>query len=104
MSTAPLLNACRIFRWRVLGLVVVAIMAVVPSARAHVTVSGPATANATHEAVFGVGHGCDGADTVSLKVTIPAGVTSVRPLNGDLGKAVVEKDGTGAVTSVTWTR
>lgn len=74
------------------------------AARAHISVSGPAFAGATHEATFGVGHGCDGADTYRVKVQIPAGVTSVRPLDSTFGKAVVEKDTEGNVTAVVWTK
>jgi len=73
-------------------------------ASAHVSVAGPAYANTTFEAVFGVGHGCDGADTYSVKVVIPAGVTSVRALDATLGKAVTEKDTSGNVVSITWTK
>ncbi|WP_437735649.1 YcnI family copper-binding membrane protein [Sorangium sp. So ce1335] len=73
-------------------------------AQAHISVSGPAFAGATHEASFGVGHGCDGADTYRVKVQIPAGVTSVRPMDSTFGKAVLEKDAEGNVTAVVWTK
>lgn len=70
---------------------------------AHIEVaSGAATANATNEVVFSVGHGCSGADTYRVKVDIPAGVTSVRPMRSDFGTPTVEKDTAGNVTSVTW--
>ncbi|MCA9538322.1 MAG: DUF1775 domain-containing protein [Myxococcales bacterium] len=72
-------------------------------AHAHVSiVSGPATAGATNLITFGVGHGCAGADTYRLTVEIPAGVTGVRPMGGDLGRPMVAKDAEGNVTSVTW--
>jgi uncharacterized protein YcnI len=72
-------------------------------ADAHVSIaSGPAVANATQEVTFGVGHGCAGADTYRVRVTIPAGVTSVRPLRSDFGKVSVEKDTAGIITAVTW--
>jgi periplasmic copper chaperone A len=72
-------------------------------ARAHISVaSGPAFANVTQEISFGVGHGCTGADTYRVRVVIPAGVTSVRPLRSDFGKAGVEKDAAGAITAVVW--
>ncbi|WP_437782679.1 YcnI family copper-binding membrane protein [Sorangium sp. So ce1097] len=74
------------------------------AAQAHISVSGPAFAGATHEASFGVGHGCDGADTYRVKIQIPAGVTSVRPLDSTFGKAVLEKDAEGNVTAVVWTK
>lgn len=76
------------------------------AAHAHIAVSGsgPAIAGTSYEAQFTVGHGCSGADTYRIKVAIPSGVTSVRPLDSTFGKAVVEKDASGNVTSVTWTR
>ncbi|WP_434046108.1 MULTISPECIES: YcnI family copper-binding membrane protein [Sorangium] len=74
------------------------------AAYAHISVSGPAFAGATHEASFGVGHGCDGADTYRVKVQIPAGVTSVRPMDSTFGKAALEKDAEGNVTAVVWTK
>jgi uncharacterized protein YcnI len=74
------------------------------AANAHISVSGPAFAGATHEASFGVGHGCDGADTYRVKVQIPSGVTSVRPLDSVFGKAVLEKNAEGNVTAVVWTK
>ena len=63
-----------------------------------------AVANSTYEANFGVGHGCAGTDTQSIRVIIPAGVTSVRPVDNVFGPAVVEKDAAGLVTAVSWTR
>src|SRR4051812_10028731 len=69
-------------------------------AHAHVSItSGPAAANTTQEIIFGVGHGCAGADTSRVRVELPAGVTSVRPETSDFGKTSVEKDATGAVTA-----
>jgi hypothetical protein len=84
-------------------LALTATLLVSTAAHAHVSVaSGAATANASQEITFGVGHGCAGSDTYRVKVDIPAGVTSVRPLTSDFGKATVEKDLAGNVTSVTW--
>jgi len=75
------------------------------TAYAHVSVAGPGTANSTYEATFGIGHGCEGSDTKTLRVKIPAGVTSVRPLHGGVfGYPAIEKDQAGAVTYVTWTK
>lgn len=73
------------------------------SASAHVAISsGPAYADQTQEIAFGVGHGCEGADTYSVRVAIPASVASVRALNSDLGPAQIELDDAGAVRWVTW--
>ena len=72
-------------------------------ARAHVSIaSGPGFANTTQEITFGVGHGCAGADTVKVRVEIPADVLSVRPLRSDFGKPTVEKDTAGTITAVSW--
>src|SRR5204863_1396027 len=78
---------------------------VTSTAEAHISVaSGPAFANTSQEVAFGVGHGCEGADTVRVLIEIPAGVTSVRPETSDFGQVDVEMDATGAVVSVTWTK
>jgi periplasmic copper chaperone A len=75
------------------------------AARAHVSITSPvAFANTTQEVTFGVGHGCEGSDTYAIRISIPAGVTSVRPLSSDFGRVTVEKDATGAVTAVTYQR
>jgi uncharacterized protein YcnI len=72
---------------------------------AHIEIaSGPGFANATQEITFGVGHGCAGMDTSSVRVEIPAAVTSVRAESSDFGKVTVEKDTAGIVTAVTWTK
>ena len=75
------------------------------AAHAHVSIaSGPAFANATQEVAFGVGHGCQEADTYRVQVEIPAGVTSVRPETSDFGQVDVETDAAGTVVAVTWTK
>jgi len=71
-------------------------------AEAHVSIaSGPAASAKTQKITFGVGHGCEGADTIKIRIEIPAGISGVRPLTSDFGKPVVEKDGAN-VTAVTW--
>jgi periplasmic copper chaperone A len=75
------------------------------TAQAHVSVaSGPAFANTTQEVAFGVGHGCQGADTYRVQIEIPAGVTSVRPETSDFGQVDIETDAAGTVVAVTWTK
>lgn len=72
-------------------------------AQAHISViSGPGYANTTQEITFGVGHGCSGSDTYSVKIDIPAGVTSVRAETNGFGKVSVQRDASMNVTSVTW--
>ncbi len=72
------------------------------TASAHVGVTSPATANATQEIFFSVGHGCAGADTSAVTVDIPAGVTSVRTQRSDFSNATITRDVAGNVTTVTW--
>jgi uncharacterized protein YcnI len=80
-----------------------ALLLVPAMARAHNSVaSGPGFASTTQEIVFGIGHGCEGADTYSVRVEIPADVTSVRPLRSDFGKFSLEKNAAGDVTAITW--
>ena len=75
------------------------------SASAHVSlVSGPGFADSTQEIVFGVGHGCAGADTLSVRVEIPAAITTVRAVHSTLGPAKVEKDAAGLVKAVIWSK
>jgi periplasmic copper chaperone A len=74
------------------------------AAEAHVSLaSGPAAAAKSQKITFGVGHGCEGSDTLRIRVDIPAGVTSVRPLFSDFGKPTVIRNGT-TVTAVEWTK
>jgi periplasmic copper chaperone A len=73
------------------------------SALAHISVaSGVGFANTTQQIVFGIGHGCEGADTYSVRIEIPAGVLSVRPLRSDFGTVSVEKNAAGDVIAVVW--
>jgi uncharacterized protein YcnI len=87
-------------------LVVVLVASLVPAiAAAHISItSGPGFASTSQQVTFGVGHGCAGADTLSVKVDIPAGVTSVRPMPSDFGRVRIEKDNTGTITAVVWER
>lgn len=91
---------------QVVALVSVASICLVPAlADAHISIaSGPAFANTTQEISFGVGHGCEGSDTYSVRIEIPAGVTSVRALTSDFGRATVEKDAAQNVVAVSWTK
>lgn len=70
----------------------------------HVGVSGPASAGKTEIVTFSIGHGCEGADTVRVEIEIPASVTAVRALPSSFGEAEIEKDASGRVTSVAWTK
>lgn len=73
-------------------------------AEAHVSLTGPAIAGTSQELTFGVGHGCSGVDTQRVRIVIPPGITSVRAVDAPWAKAVVEKDDTGLVKAVTWSK
>lgn len=53
---------------------------------------------------FGVGHGCEGADTVSVEVRIPEAVTIVRAVPSAWGEAELVRNDADLVTSVAWTK
>jgi len=79
------------------------------TALAHVElISGPAPAGKSAEITFAIGHGCEDAngtkiDTYKVRVDIPAGVTGVRVVQTDFGKAVPIKNGADIV-AFEWTR
>ena len=76
-----------------------------PFAAGHISVaSGPGFADTSQEITFGVGHGCEGADTLGVRIQIPAGVTSVRAMPSDFAKPTFEKDTAGVITAVSWQR
>jgi periplasmic copper chaperone A len=90
-----------------LGLLVIAGLLALSSstALAHVSVSGAAYANQNALLTFGVGHGCEGADTVAIEVTIPKEVTLVRAMpSGVFGTLEVKADDAGIVTAVVWSK
>jgi hypothetical protein len=64
----------------------------------------PLTAGATEEITLAIGHGCEGADTSSVRTTLPPSVTTVRAMTSDFGRATVEKNGAGAPVAVSWVR
>ncbi|MBL8953787.1 MAG: DUF1775 domain-containing protein [Myxococcaceae bacterium] len=84
--------------------IVAAALFIAALAVAHVGTNAPIFANATQEIFFTVGHGKDNADTSSVRIQIPAGVTAVRAANSDFGKPVIERGANGEVSAVTWTK
>jgi periplasmic copper chaperone A len=74
------------------------------TALAHVSMKGPGIADSTQVVTFGVGHGCEGADTVAIEISIPEDVTTVRALVGPagFGEAVLTVDDAMLVTAVKW--
>lgn len=81
-----------------------ATMLAAPMAWAHLSLAGPVYANTSQVLTFGVGHGCEGADTYRVEVRIPAGVTSVRALPSSFGNGIVQTNEAGDVTAVIWTK
>ena len=60
----------------VLGLAVAA-----SGASAHMVLAqGEAASGSYYKAVFGSGHGCQGSPTIRVRIQIPDGVTSVKPM------------------------
>ena len=51
---------------------------------------------------FGVGHGCEGVDTVRVRIAIPEEVTAVRGLTSAWGEGTFERDATDRVVAVTF--
>lgn len=84
------------------------------AAQAHtsfvVTTTSNAFAGKSYYATMNLGHGCEDDatgtkyDTEILEVDIPAGVTSVRPVDAAWATAEVVKDGGGNITQLKWTR
>jgi len=94
-------------RTRILSssLVTLALLGSSSLVHAHVSLtSGPGFANQSQILTFGVGHGCAGADTVRLEVSIPKEVTSVRALPNAWGEPQIKTDDAGLVTSVVWSK
>jgi uncharacterized protein YcnI len=51
------------------------------STQAHVTLEQPeAAAGSSYRAVFKVGHGCNGAATTEIAVTLPEGLRGAKPM------------------------
>lgn len=58
-----------------------ALLALAGAAHAHITLDQPAApAGSSYRAVFKVGHGCEGAATKAIAVTLPAGLRGARPM------------------------
>jgi len=58
----------------------IAATALAAPALAHIVIADPGgNAGSYHAAAFRVGHGCGGSPTVSLRVELPAAITSAKP-------------------------
>lgn len=72
---------------------------------AHISiVSTPHFSNAYSQFDFAVPHGCEGFDTLRLEMTLPGGLTGVRPLDSVFGDATVETNDQNEPTKITWTK
>jgi uncharacterized protein YcnI len=72
-------------------------------ADAHISIaSGAGLAGTSQEIAFGIGHGCEGVDTYSVRIEFPKSVSSVRPVRGEFASMTVDTDSSGNVTAVTW--
>ena len=74
------------------------------TASAHVSMASPGFAGQTQVLNFSIGHGCEGADTFRLEVTIPKEVTSVRALPSVFGDVEVKTDDAGVALAVIWSK
>jgi uncharacterized protein YcnI len=62
-------------------------------------------ANQTQLLTFGVGHGCEGLDTVRIEVRVPEAVTSVRgTATASWGEPTLVTNDANIVTSVVWSK
>ncbi len=74
------------------------------AAFAHVSVTKVGTAGTSQVITFGVGHGCEGLDTVKIEVKIPEEVTTVRALPSTWGNPVINRNDADLITSVVWSK
>lgn len=82
----------------------VAALAAATSAQAHVSVQPQeATAGGYQVLRFGVGHGCDGKPTTSVRIEIPQGVSAARPQPKPGWRLDVQRSPDGAVNAIVWT-
>ncbi len=93
-----------------------AMLALTNTAHAHVTLrAAEAQAGSYHKVVLQVGHGCEGSPTREVRVRVPEGMVSVKPMvkpgwevavvEGPLAKPYVShgKTVTQGVTEIRWT-
>jgi periplasmic copper chaperone A len=91
-------------RFRSAALIVSGLVCSSSPAFAHVTLAGPGFAGQNQLLTFSIGHGCSGADTIKLEVTIPSEVASVRAMPNVFGDTQVKTNDAGLVTSVVWSK
>ena len=84
---------------------ITALTTIVTASPAHVSIaSGPAFAGKRAVLTFSVGHGCEGADTIAIDVSLPSAITSARGMPSTFGFADVQLDDADLPTNVVWTK
>ena len=63
-----------------------------------------AYAGSHYETEFTVPHGCNGSDTQQVELSIPSGITGIRPLDSTFGPATIESNAEGNITKLIWTK
>ena len=89
------------------AVIIASVLLAAGPAAAHVSLSsGPAAANKSQKITFGVGHGCHiggiDADTLKVRVDIPAGISGVRALTSDFGKPKAIRDVDKNIIAFEW--
>jgi uncharacterized protein YcnI len=76
------------------------------AAHAHVSIaSGPGYAGQTQIVTFSVAHGCEGADTIGIAISIPKEVTGVRAMPSTFGGTIeIAKDDAGTIQTVSYSK
>jgi hypothetical protein len=101
-----------------IALALPALIVATGTAQAHITTAGLATPKGTAEVTVNVPHGCTEIDPAfpndrtkdkhypPYKVTVDVhpGVTGIKTLLSDFGKAALTRDAMGNVSTITWTR
>jgi uncharacterized protein YcnI len=73
-------------------------------ALAHVDVDSPGFAGQRQILRFSVGHGCEGDDTIGIRVSLPEEVTDMRALPSLWGDPAVTTSSAGLPLAVEWTK
>ena len=81
-------------------------LGLIGSANAHISISSdPAIANSRQVLTFNVGHGCQGADTAIIEVSIPESISSLRIVDAaDTYSSFERDDESQRITKVMWER
>lgn len=78
-------------------------LAVPASAHMGLAVNGAGAPNTTSLFGFGPGHGCGTSPTIAVRIQIPAGITSVKPVAKAGWEIAITTNADGAVTQIDFT-